>query len=61
MDPPEELAFDPPNAWNRPLVDTGAEQPITSGDTARARSTEEARDVEFIDHGPGQILQLKTM
>ena len=41
MEPSEELPFDHPNAWNRPLVDTGAEQPITFGDTVRVRSTEE--------------------
>jgi hypothetical protein len=40
VEPSEELPFYDPNAWNRPLVDTGAEQPLTFGDTVRVRATE---------------------
>jgi hypothetical protein len=43
MEPPNELPLDLANAWNRPLVDTGAEQPITFGDMVRVRPTEEAQ------------------
>jgi hypothetical protein len=110
VEPSEELPFYHPNTWNRPLVDTGAEQPLTYGDTVRVRTTKEAlaaglaglvgivhgqtvpsssgqevaltpridyavgvyfdeleqliflpHDVlEFIDHGPGQAVSLKT-
>jgi hypothetical protein len=41
VNPEADLPFDNPNAWNRPLIDVGAEQPITFGDTVRVRTTVE--------------------